>query len=137
MLGGVIQTEDNGQQYYIILGYKNIKTWDDNFLRSLYYHWTKCELLLRDILPAIHERHIVSSTSWNAVIKALGSVHPIAIHGNQRRILLRFAMSSINLGNLLRKAVGISRQSVTTPKDLLRHLSAITNELRVQIEKAK
>jgi len=133
LFGGEIRKIIGSERYYVILGYTS-QPISKSFLRTTYYYWLKCENILRVVLPKIHEKHVVSSTAWNALIQAIKPIHPITIRDNKRKELLSYAISNINLGDLLRRAVSVTLQYELNPKAVLREIRASCNEFRLQIE---
>jgi adenine/guanine phosphoribosyltransferase-like PRPP-binding protein len=133
-MGGAVNIRNADMRYYVILGYK--KRFATRDLQSTaYYYWLKCEALLREILPSIHSRYIESATAWNVHIQSIRPVHPIKWDDptrppwvNARRQLISYAMTRVDIGELLRRAVRMSSESVYT-------LPAIQNEIEKECKR--
>jgi hypothetical protein len=88
------------------------------------------------ILPEIHHRHVGSSNAWNTLIQSIGPIHPIVLSGNtdsriyKRRSDLRLAMASVNVSELVRRAVGLSSATVCSLSDIRARVSDIMAVLK-------
>lgn len=106
-----------GVSYYVILGYVNQGA-DDLFQRTAYYYWLQCEKYLQKILPAIHAVHFDSTKAWNAMAQSLRPLHIVRAKDNDygqigmRRRFIQEAMSTIDIGSLLRRAVRMYAEPV-------------------------
>ena len=134
MFGARVRAKSSGELYYLILGYRS-RPWQDGTLRTAYYYWLRCEAILRVVLPAIHEQHIMSSTAWHALIQSVGPVHPIKT-GTYRRKLVATAMGRLDLGELLRRAVTTSTQEALRPPQVLASVRRCVAKVRTQIREA-
>jgi adenine/guanine phosphoribosyltransferase-like PRPP-binding protein len=135
MLGARVRERPVGEQYYVLLGYSG-RPWTEERLRTAYYYWLQCESLLEMVLPAIHERHIVSSTAWHALIQSIAPLHPIRPTGSHRRRLVAMAIGQMNLGDLLRRAVATSRRAALRPSDVLYSVDTSIKLMETRIKQA-
>jgi hypothetical protein len=133
-MGGAVHIKTGGIRYYVILGYKK-RPATRGLQSTAYFYWLKCESLLRDILPSIHSRHIESATAWNIHIQSIRPVHPITWEDtsraplvNARRQIISYAMTKVDIGELLRRAVQMSSEPVYT-------LPAIQNEIEKECKR--
>lgn len=140
-LGGPIHTDKpDSMSYYVVLGFKNRRATPE-LQRTVYYHWLKCEPLLRIILPQIDRKYSQSSAIWNTQIKALSPIHPINLDDEniydikQRKRELRLAMSLIDSSELLRRAVQMSWEPVYKLVDIQNNIFAINNSLQQNTKK--
>jgi orotate phosphoribosyltransferase len=124
-----------GEQYYMIFAY-NVKRFDDAYLRTAYYYWLQLEILLRDILPSIHEKHILSSTSTNALLNTLRSFHAPKLN-DEKKLILAISMTLSNIGKLLQRAVSTSREKAMKPDQLLDDLRKTISQLKECVEQAQ
>lgn len=138
MFGAPVRTTGHGEEYYVIVGYAH-EPLDNRFIRTAYYYWLRAEGLLRSILPAIYEKHVVSSTAWNALVQSIKPIHPIRPMGDGRRRVIARALAAMNLGDLLHRAVGMTRHTTLRPIEILRSVRELENTLmlRIQTEQAE
>jgi hypothetical protein len=135
-IGGAVNIyADDEMRYYVVLGFAERKP-TRRLLSTSFYYWLQCESLLRDILPEIHHRHVGSSSAWNTLIQSIGPIHPIVLTGNtdsriyKRRSDLRLAMASVNVSELVRRAVGLSSATVCSLSDIRARVSDIMSVVR-------
>jgi hypothetical protein len=125
--------------YYMILGFIDREPTIEA-LSTTYYYWLQCEALLREILPEIHQRYLESSSAWNALVKSVRPIHPIVPTGSEsspifkRRGDLRLAMASVNIGDFMRQAVGMSLVPVRNLYRIREHIQDTLVDLRAVLE---
>ena len=135
MIGMSVIPKEGTEQYYIVLGYtENLVDIED--VRSVIYYTQKFADLLQVILPKIHEKHIVSSTAWNAIVQAIRPIHPGNRFDNERRMILGFAIGLIDLGELVSSAVTATTQRAILPHSLLESIEDLMSSFRSKIRKA-
>lgn len=139
-MGGPVNIRGSQMSYYVILGY-----WQRGPKPALqstaYYYWLKCEALLRDILPQIHSKYVESATEWNAHIQSIKPFHPIASNDarrteivNARREVVSLAMTKIDIGDLLRRAVRMSSEPVYKLEAIRDQIVQVCKNLRVFVK---
>lgn len=139
-MGAPVNIRGSEMSYYVILGY-----WQrgpKHILQSTaYYYWLKCEALLRDILPKIHSKYVESATEWNAHIQSIRPFHPIASNDkgrtemvNARREVVSLAMTKIDIGDLLRRAVRMSSEPVYKLEAIRDQIVRVCKDLRVYVK---
>jgi adenine/guanine phosphoribosyltransferase-like PRPP-binding protein len=135
VLGAAVppMTKGIGEYYYLVVGYSEVSLDREKFIKTAHWYLRECADFLRDILPSIHERHIVSGTAWNAVLQSIGALHPLRAEGNARKKLLQEAMNSLHLAELLRKAIGITRQEAVSVRGIVERVRAACNELQQRV----
>ena len=132
--GGAVNTASD-MRYYVVLGFAETAP-TPQLQSTAYYYWLKCEALLRDILPEIHRRHVGSSSAWNTLVQSIGPIHPIVLRGSpdspvyKRRSDLQLAMASVNVGDFVRRAVGVSAAPVCGLDVIRTRVLEIASELR-------
>jgi hypothetical protein len=142
LMGAPVNIGEYGaMQYYVILGYKNLPATTVLQLTA-YYYWLKCEAILRDVLPAIHLRHVGSSTAWNALVQSLAPIHPVRLGTDQdepigsRRQVLRHAMALVDVGDLLRRAVRMASERVFRLPAILDRVEVVGRTLAERVQEA-
>jgi hypothetical protein len=128
---------EKGIRYYVMLGYVNQKP-DDLFQRTAYYYWLQCEPYLQIILPAIHAVHFDSAKAWNAMAQSLRPLHFRTVNkdggkiGARRRYIQR-AMSSVDIGSLLRRAVRMYAEPVYRIDKIAERISSVWLSLQESV----
>jgi adenine/guanine phosphoribosyltransferase-like PRPP-binding protein len=138
-MGGPVKISSE-MSYYVILGYAHRKPARD-LQNTAYYYWLKCESLLREILPRIHSKYVESATAWNAHIQSIRPFHPIKVDDerrtdvvNVRREIVSQAMTKIDIGDLLRRAVRMSSEPVYRLDAIRDQLVKVCKDLRIFIK---
>jgi adenine/guanine phosphoribosyltransferase-like PRPP-binding protein len=130
-----------GVTYYLVLGFKN-RPPSPELQRTAYDYWLRCEAMLREILPEIESRYFQSSTTWNSQLHGLSPFHFADLNKEDHRVLrsrkrvIRHAMASIDVGDLLRRAVRMSDDSVHKVDDIQKSIKGISTELQRSIADA-
>jgi orotate phosphoribosyltransferase len=137
ILGAEIRS-DESMRYYLLLGFPDGTPWTFRFANTAFYYLVRYSKTLDYVLPRIHREHITSVTAWNTLAQSLTPIHPIADRkvARERRAQLRYAMSSIDFVDLLRRAVEMPRQSPFRQAELLERINAIVAHLRTKLAAA-
>ncbi|MCK4828418.1 hypothetical protein KA005_72480, partial [bacterium] len=106
------------EQYYVIFGFH--QGWESsNTFRTTFYYWLRFEPILREILPLILEKHIVSSTSWNALLQAVRPIHRHGPDSDPKKAMLSRAMNITDLGQYLISAINMTTPRAMSGRDLV------------------
>lgn len=127
----LLSAKDSPIKYRILMGFSRREP-DASFLANVFRFWQRSEQLLRDVLPKIHSKYIESSTTWNALIQSMATVHPVTkARPNEPETLYhrRVAVDDVvrrvaELGDLLAHAVEIYSLPVYDEYRLDRDLNA-------------
>jgi adenine/guanine phosphoribosyltransferase-like PRPP-binding protein len=138
-MGGPVTIKSGAEMnYYVVFGYKRPP--DRKFQSTAYYYWLKCESLLREILPQIHSRYVESATEWNAHIQSIKPIHPIKSDAatrtefvNVRRVIISRAMSYVDIGDLLRRAVRMSSEPIYRLTAIRGQIEKVCKTMRINI----
>jgi adenine/guanine phosphoribosyltransferase-like PRPP-binding protein len=136
-MGAPVKIKGSEVNYYAIIGFsRRVATTSQQ--STSYYYWLKCESLLRGVLPRIHSKYVESATAWNAHIQSIRPFHPIkaGTEGrseivNIRREILGLAMSKIDIGDLLRRAVRMSSEPVFRLESIRDQIVKVCKDLRL------
>jgi hypothetical protein len=132
-LGAPVHVTESELEYYVLLGYSDPPTMP--FQATSYYYWLRCGDFLTKTLRDIHRRHIVSAAARNAVILSLTPLHSPHVNDSlppaiaERRQILRLAIGNIEVGDLLRRAVSMSIESVYTFSQIFERISDVSSQL--------
>jgi orotate phosphoribosyltransferase len=137
LLGAEIRS-DESMRYYLLLGFADGIPWTARFANTAFYNLLRYSKTLDYVLPRIHREHITSVTAWNTLAQSLTPIHPIADRkaARERRAQLRYAMSSIDFVDLLRRAVEMPRQAPLRQGEILERINGIVANLRTKLAAA-
>jgi adenine/guanine phosphoribosyltransferase-like PRPP-binding protein len=138
-MGGPVTIRNSEMIYYVILGYSQRRP-KPTLQSTTYYYWLKCESLLQQVLPQIHSKYVESATAWNAHIQSIRPFHPIKADDqgrtemvNARREIVSLAMTKIDIGDLLRRAVRMSSEPVFPLEAIRGQIVKVCKDLRIHI----
>jgi hypothetical protein len=133
MLGGSLNTSDDNYDYYLIIGFEG--EIDNKSIPTTYYYWLRLESMVSIILASIQKIYSVSSQARSRIIQSINPFHTLTLKGNNpKRKILKIAIGDIDIGNIMKRAVGISSESLSNLRLMKKKLMKWITQIETSIK---